>query len=59
MKLLQCKDASSKLRIVDSSIKNDGDVLKEFAANKIVSARFMDLTIVRDFTKPYPFMMPS
>ena len=57
--LLSCHDSESKLRVVDATVKSDGDAYKDFASLKIPQARYLDLTIVRDASKPYPFMVPT
>jgi len=59
--LMDCADAMTNLRILDVSIKPEGGdvVYKDFAAQRICGARYFDLTLARDFSKPYPFMMPE
>ena len=52
-------DASENLKILDASIKQDGDVYKEFAQQRIPGAQFLDLSLVRNMSQPYPFMMPT
>lgn len=56
-----CDDAATNLHVLDASVKPEGGdiVYKDFAAQRIAGARFADLTIARDFSKPYPFMMPD
>lgn len=49
----------SSVKIFDSTCKPEGDVYKDFAACHIQGARFMDLSLIRDFSLPYPFMMPQ
>ena len=52
--------APNKLRILNASVKpeNEVDVFREHAKERIPGARFLDLTIVKDLSSPYPFMMP-
>ena len=48
--LMEASDASENLKILDASIKQDGDVYKEFAQQRIPGAQFLDLSLVRDMT---------
>ena len=52
---------AGKLRIVNASVKpeNECDVFREHAAARIPGAKFLDLTMCKDLSSPYPFMMPD
>lgn len=52
---------ADKLRILNASVKplNECDVFEEHARARIPGAAFLDLTLVRDLSSPYPFMMPN
>lgn len=51
---------ASKLCILNASVKpvSECDVFREHSQAHIPGARFLDLTVCRDISSPYPFMMP-
>ena len=59
-KMLKAKGKkASDLVVLNASANPDADVYKEHCQGHIPGARFLDLQLVRDFSKPYPFMMPQ
>lgn len=44
--------------VLNASTNPDVDNYKEHCQGHIPGARFLDLQLVRDWTKPYPYMMP-